>query len=115
MYKRQVYQKVYITFLCGCPLSDGTEQDSTGDPILLKDRRKGNLRITNRPDPVSYTHLDVYKRQGITMWALVICIFIITFGRMIEIYLVTSVALSLIHIFGRRKRDRPRWTSRTPP
>ena len=29
---------------------------------------------------------------GITMWALMICIFIITFGRMIEIYLVTSVA-----------------------
>ena len=29
---------------------------------------------------------------GMTMWALVICIFIITFGRMIEIYLVTSVA-----------------------
>ena len=26
------------------------------------------------------------------MWALVICIFIITFGRMIEIYLVTSLA-----------------------
>ncbi len=30
--------------------------------------------------------------MGITMWALTICIFIITFGRMIEIYLVTSVA-----------------------
>ena len=29
---------------------------------------------------------------GFTMWALVICIFIITYGRMIEIYLVTSVA-----------------------
>ena len=29
---------------------------------------------------------------GITMLALTICIFIITFGRMIEIYLVTSVA-----------------------
>ena len=29
---------------------------------------------------------------GITMWALTICIFIITFGRMLEIYLVTSVA-----------------------
>ena len=29
---------------------------------------------------------------GITMWALTICIFLITFGRMIEIYLVTSVA-----------------------
>jgi hypothetical protein len=29
---------------------------------------------------------------GITMWALTICIFIISFGRMIEIYLVTSVA-----------------------
>lgn len=29
---------------------------------------------------------------GITMWALSICIFIITYGRMIEIYLVTSVA-----------------------
>ncbi len=29
---------------------------------------------------------------GITMWALTICIFIIVFGRMIEIYLVTSLA-----------------------
>jgi hypothetical protein len=29
---------------------------------------------------------------GITMWALSICIFIIVYGRMIEIYLVTSIA-----------------------
>ena len=29
---------------------------------------------------------------GVTMWALTICVFIITFGRMLEIYLVTSVA-----------------------
>ncbi len=29
---------------------------------------------------------------GITMWALSICIFIIVYGRMIEIYIVTSVA-----------------------
>ncbi len=29
---------------------------------------------------------------GFTMWALAICIFIITYGRMIEIYLVASVA-----------------------
>ncbi|MFT8888082.1 MAG: CD0415/CD1112 family protein [Ethanoligenens sp.] len=29
---------------------------------------------------------------GFTMWALTICIFIIVYGRMIEIYLVTSVA-----------------------
>ena len=29
---------------------------------------------------------------GFTMWALAICIFIITYGRIIEIYLVTSVA-----------------------
>jgi len=29
---------------------------------------------------------------GITMWGLTICIFIISYGRMIEIYLVTSVA-----------------------
>ena len=29
---------------------------------------------------------------GITMWALTICIFIVTYGRMIEVYLVTSVA-----------------------
>ena len=29
---------------------------------------------------------------GLTMWALTICIFLITFGRMIEIYLVISVA-----------------------
>ena len=29
---------------------------------------------------------------GFTMWALAICIFIITYGHMIEIYLVTSVA-----------------------
>ena len=27
---------------------------------------------------------------GITMWALYICIFIVNYGRMIEIYLVTS-------------------------
>lgn len=29
---------------------------------------------------------------GLTMWALTICIFIIVYGRMIEIYLITSVA-----------------------
>ncbi len=29
---------------------------------------------------------------GITMWALSICIFVITYGRMIEIYLTTSLA-----------------------
>lgn len=29
---------------------------------------------------------------GVTMWALSVCIFIITYGRMIEIYLVTSIA-----------------------
>ena len=29
---------------------------------------------------------------GITMWALTICIFIITYGRVLEVYLVTSVA-----------------------
>ena len=29
---------------------------------------------------------------GMTMWALTICIFIIVYGRMIEVYLVTSVA-----------------------
>ena len=29
---------------------------------------------------------------GITMWALSICIFIVIYGRMIEIYLVTSIA-----------------------
>jgi len=29
---------------------------------------------------------------GITMWALTICIFIIVYGRMIEIYLTTSIA-----------------------
>lgn len=29
---------------------------------------------------------------GITMWALTICILIITYGRMLEVYLVTSVA-----------------------
>ena len=29
---------------------------------------------------------------GITMWVLTICIFVIVYGRMIEIYLVTSIA-----------------------
>ena len=29
---------------------------------------------------------------GISMWAIVICIFIVIYGRMIEIYLVTSIA-----------------------
>ena len=51
------------------------------------------------------------------MWALYICIFIVIYGRMIEIYLVTSVApipmatmmgkewgLSLIHIYSRESK-----------
>ena len=29
---------------------------------------------------------------GVTMWALTVCVFIIVYGRMIEIYLVTSMA-----------------------
>lgn len=29
---------------------------------------------------------------GVTMWAMYICIFIVIYGRMVEIYLVTSVA-----------------------
>lgn len=47
-----VHQKVYIAFLRSCPLGDGAEQDSTGDTILLKDRRKGVLCITNRPNHI---------------------------------------------------------------
>ena len=36
---------------------------------------------------------------GITMWALYICIFIVIYGRMLEIYLVTSVApVSYTHL-----------------
>ena len=39
---------------------------------------------------------------GITMWALTICIFIVIYGRMIEIYLVTSVApIPMATIMGR--------------
>ena len=39
---------------------------------------------------------------GITMWILNICIFIIVYGRMIEIYLVTSVApIPMATMFGR--------------
>ena len=41
---------------------------------------------------------------GITMWALYICIFIITYGRMIEIYLVTSVApIPMATMLGNRE------------
>lgn len=49
----------------------------------------------------SLNDMDVWSLLGlwlqsfivqITMWALTICIFVITYGRMIEIYLVTSVA-----------------------
>jgi hypothetical protein len=29
---------------------------------------------------------------GVTMWAVTICVFIVIYGRMIEIYLVTSIA-----------------------
>ena len=29
---------------------------------------------------------------GITMWVLTLCIFIVAYGRMVEVYLVTSVA-----------------------
>ena len=39
---------------------------------------------------------------GITMWALYICIFIVIYGRMIEIYLVTSVAP--IPIYAKQQR-----------
>ena len=40
---------------------------------------------------------------GFTMWALTICIFIIIYGRMIEIYLVTSIApIPSGHHDGRR-------------
>ena len=45
---------------------------------------------------------------GITMWALTICIFIITYGRMLEIYLVTSVApIPMAAMLGRAG-----WTTR---
>ena len=46
---------------------------------------------------------------GITMWALYICIFIVIYGRMIEIYLVTSVAYS----YG--NYDEPRGGRRNGP
>lgn len=40
---------------------------------------------------------------SITMWALTICIFIITYGRMIEIYLVASVAPIPMATFANRE------------
>lgn len=40
---------------------------------------------------------------GFTMWALTICIFIITYGRMIEIYLVTSIAPIPMATFANRE------------
>lgn len=40
---------------------------------------------------------------GVTMWALTICIFIITYGRMIEIYLVTSIAPIPMATFANRE------------
>ena len=39
--------------------------------------------------------------MGMTMWALTICIFIIVYGRMIEIYLMTSLAPIPFATFGR--------------
>ena len=41
---------------------------------------------------ITSAHMVKPMSIGFTMWALVICIFVITFGRMIEIYLVTSIA-----------------------
>lgn len=40
---------------------------------------------------------------GVTMWALTICIFIVIYGRMIEIYLVTSVAPILMATITNRE------------
>lgn len=40
---------------------------------------------------------------SVTMWALTICIFIITYGRMIEIYLVTSVAPIPMAMFANKE------------
>lgn len=42
---------------------------------------------------------------GITMWALTICIFIITYGRMLKVYLVTSVApIPMAAMLGKEAR-----------
>ena len=48
---------------------------------------------------------------GITMWALYICIFIVIYGRMIEIYLVTSVAPIPTHIDKAHVHNHIIWSS----
>ena len=42
---------------------------------------------------------------GITMWALTICIFIIVYGRMVEIYLMVSMAPIPFATFGNREES----------
>lgn len=65
-----------------------------GNTSLDMDRLIPNLQTTLEAMEVGEL-LGIWIQSffvGICMWALTICIFIITFGRMIEIYLVTSVA-----------------------
>ena len=87
----------------------------------------GSLRVESKPGPVSYTHLDVYKRQGFGSAARYIAqsvaevtadvrglpihvVVIEASGRNAGWITAASAlarqALSLIHIFGRRWRCR---------
>ena len=69
-------QPVYKVEICGVntaklPLLSNDEKEALFKRILDGDKEareqyiKGNLRLVLSVIPVSYTHLDVYKRQGI--------------------------------------------------
>ena len=76
--------------------------DKDGNP-LNKDAKKAVLSYKTIAQGERYTLLEMNVWTllglwlqsfvvGFSMWALTICIFIIIYGRMIEIYLVTSIA-----------------------
>ena len=56
-------QKTYLAVLTGCP----AEMAGTLEDLLFHDRAKNKTYVVRRQrggvKPVSYTHLDVYKRQ----------------------------------------------------
>ena len=56
---------VWMDYTAAAPeKSFGLLDEETGCYIALPIEWEGNLMLTDSTDAVSYTHLDVYKRQG---------------------------------------------------
>ena len=89
------FQKIGRTHLRGEKIPKGTYHLVVHVCIF---NQKGEMLIQQRqyfkegwPNSVSYTHLDVYKRQGTILMCHIIC----------HSYFLIVLCLSLIHIYSR--------------